>query len=370
MTTRVRNILTGFLAFLSLSASNCHILEFGPCLLQYLEPCTNNTIQFYLFTSDRPRAAPVLMSNEDPVMPKTVNATHDLKLIVHGYAGNLDFNATKSIRNAYLAKNATNILIVDWGKLAKYPCYPTAAFNTRQAGECIAKFLTGLQKNSQEFNISHVHAIGFSLGAHVVAFTSNVLKNSTGKGLSRITGLDPALPFFATTNPEWKLDETDADFVDVIHTNSGLFGKIERCGHVDFYINGGQYQPQCRRARNRPLCSHMLATEYFAESIWNSDGFWGLQCSGYLQYLIGWCQNTSSDEYEDDDEDPSPDPVALMGENTSLKARGVYYIVTNTVSPYAKGQKGLRTLLRPLIENIPVTYNQVDETQEQQEIQK
>lgn len=108
-----------------------------------------------------------------------------------------------------------------------------------------------LKRNSQEtFDVSHVHAIGFSLGAHVVAFTSNFLKNVTGRGFTRITGLDPALPFFATTNPEWKLDETDADFVDVIHTNSGLFGKIERCGHVDFYMNGGQYQPQCRRARS------------------------------------------------------------------------------------------------------------------------
>lgn len=240
--------LTVFFTFLFFV--NGHILELGPCLLQYLEPCTNTTIQFYLFTSDRPRAAPILMNNENPVMPPNFNATHDLKLIVHGYAGNLDFNATKSIRNAYLAKNKTNILIVDWGKLAKYPCYPTAAFNTRQAGECIAKFLTSLKNNSANFDVGKVHAVGFSLGAHVVAFTSNVLKNVTGKGLSRITGLDPALPFFATTNKEWKLDESDADFVDVIHTNSGLFGKIERCGHVDFYINGGQYQPQCRRARS------------------------------------------------------------------------------------------------------------------------
>lgn len=110
--------------------------------------------------------------------------------------------------------------------------------------------MKALKSNSHELDIAKIHAIGFSLGAHVVAFTSNVIKNSTGKGLSRITGLDPALPFFATTNPEWKLDETDADFVDVVHTNSGLFGKIEKCGHVDFYMNGGQYQPQCRRARS------------------------------------------------------------------------------------------------------------------------
>lgn len=72
--------------------------------------------------------------------------------------------------------------------------------------------------------------------------------------------------------------------------------------------------------KDRPLCSHMLATEYFAESIWNSDGFWGLQCSGYLQYLIGWCRNTNSEEeYDDDDDEVTADPVALMGDKTNLK---------------------------------------------------
>lgn len=107
-----------------------------------------------------------------------------------------------------------------------------------------------LEKNNRRFNASNTHAIGFSLGAHVVAFTSNVLQNSTGTRFHRITGLDPALPFFATTNLEWKLDETDADFVDVVHTNAGLFGKVEACGHIDFYMNGGMFQPQCYRARS------------------------------------------------------------------------------------------------------------------------
>lgn len=151
---------------------------------------------------------------------------------------------------AYLNQPNTTLLFVDWGRLAKYPCYPTAAFNTRQAGECVAQFLLMLQNTTAGFSAKDIHAVGFSLGAHVVAFTSNFLEMVTGNRFSRITGLDPALPFFASPNTEWKLDEEDADFVDVIHTNAGLFGKIERCGHVDFYFNGGQAQPKCRRAKS------------------------------------------------------------------------------------------------------------------------
>lgn len=66
-----------------------------------------------------------------------------------------------------------------------------------------------------------------------------------------VIGLDPALPFFATFKDEWKLDPSDAVFVDVIHTSAGVFGKIEALGHVDFYVNGGTLQPSCNNAKSK-----------------------------------------------------------------------------------------------------------------------
>lgn len=63
--------------------------------------------------------------------------------------------------------------------------------------------------------------------------------------LPRITGLDPALPGFVTVNHHNKLDPSDAMFVDVIHTNAFMQGKVEQSGHVDFYVNGGVLQPGC-----------------------------------------------------------------------------------------------------------------------------
>ena len=67
-----------------------------------------------------------------------------------------------------------------------------------------------------------------------------------GLQLGRITGLDPAEPHFEYTDPIVRLDETDAYFVDVIHTDAnplmsfGL-GLWQKCGHLDFYPNGGRY---------------------------------------------------------------------------------------------------------------------------------
>lgn len=42
--------------------------------------------------------------------------------------------------------------------------------------------------------------------------------------VSRITGLDPALPLFSGLPLAQRLDPGDADYVDVIHTDAGIFG--------------------------------------------------------------------------------------------------------------------------------------------------
>lgn len=89
-----------------------------------------------------------------------------------------------------------------------------------------------------------------------------------------LTGLDPALPLFVTSNKNHKLDPSDAQFVDVFHCNvsnkrvswqcaiksiyvvfvfpkQGLMqGQIDRCGHVDFFMNGGVYQPGCGKGKH------------------------------------------------------------------------------------------------------------------------
>lgn len=152
---------------------------------------------------------------------------------------------------------------MDWSILAPGPCYPSAAHNARHAGKCIAQLIDRIR----DAGCNNVHLIGFSLGAHVANFAANNLKDFK---LPRITGvymccpkrntrklthinlfligLDPAMPLFITAPAADKLDPSDAHFVDVIHTNALVQGKIERCGHVDFYMNGGILQPGCRNS--------------------------------------------------------------------------------------------------------------------------
>jgi len=71
--------------------------------------------------------------------------------------------------------------------------------------------------------------------------------------------LDPAKPFLTLENTENRLDTTDADFVDVIHSDAGNLvgdelGFPDPIGHIDFYPNGGTDQPGC--ALNGILKTH------------------------------------------------------------------------------------------------------------------
>lgn len=68
-------------------------------------------------------------------------------------------------------------------------------------------------------------------------------------------GLDPSAPYYEFRHADVRLDKTDADFVDVIHTDTKTllvkgFGTAQELGHLDFYPNGGHDQPNCRNLDN------------------------------------------------------------------------------------------------------------------------
>ena len=67
-------------------------------------------------------------------------------------------------------------------------------------------------------------------------------------------GLDPAGPLFTNVgDARFRLDKSDAKYVDVIHTDMppkvGLFGLGMRkeAGHADFFPNGGVRQAGCKQ---------------------------------------------------------------------------------------------------------------------------
>ncbi|KAJ4428052.1 hypothetical protein ANN_24066 [Periplaneta americana] len=105
--------------------------------------------------------------------------------------------------------------------------------------------------------------------------------------------LDPAKPIFEIKGLEDRLDPSDAEFVQVIHTAGGFLSFLEPLGHADFYPNGGKNpQPSCS-GEEAIICSHHLACMYFAESILRPMGFPAVECDSWKNFNKGLCDKNS-----------------------------------------------------------------------------
>lgn len=140
-------------------------------------------------------------------------------------------------------------------------------------------------------SLSSVHLIGVSLGAHISGFIGSSLNGTIG----RITALDPAGPLFTGKPPEERLDPTDAQFVDVLHTDIDALGFREPLGHIDFYANGGTDQPGCPptifSGGSYFKCDHQRSVFLYLESVERKCASRAYPCASYSDYLDGQCLN-------------------------------------------------------------------------------
>jgi pancreatic triacylglycerol lipase len=91
-------------------------------------------------------------------------------------------------------------------------------------------------------NFSRVSLIGHSLGAHISGAAGKRVQNGR---INTIVGLDPAGPLFDANNPVNRLDRNDAEYVEIVHTDTASFGIAFPIGDADFYPNGGTGMPGC-----------------------------------------------------------------------------------------------------------------------------
>ncbi|KAJ1531572.1 hypothetical protein ONE63_000244 [Megalurothrips usitatus] len=294
------------------------------------------------------------------------NASSPTKVIVHGFGSSCSHVWVYEMRSALMAVEDCNVICVDWERGATIPNYVRAAANTRMVGKQVALLLAGLQKHAG-LPVHRVHVIGFSLGAHVAGFAGAELKN-----LSRITGLDPAGPLFESQDPRARLDATDANFVDVIHSNGenlilGGLGTRQPLGHVDFYPNGGRMQKGCANLfvgavsdilwsasenEARSLCNHRRAYKFFTDSVSPRCHFPAAACDSYDSFLQGRCFPC----------DPPSRPCGNMGYYADRAlARGPLYLVTRDEEPFCAHQYHVRVESSPSVLPV-VSYGRIQIT--------
>lgn len=132
--------------------------------------------------------------------------------------------------------------------------------------------------------------------------------------------------FEGTAGPESRLDKTDGDFVDVIHTCGGTLGYKAPMGNVDFFPNGGiAMQPGCNGMLEIiEACSHGRAHHYYTESILLPNSFYARLCDSWQSFKDGKCNSGSQQ------------PI-LMGANVPHSAEGLFYLKTHDKSPFGLG---------------------------------
>jgi len=240
-----------------------------------------------------------------------------LVILIHGFYSRPSVWAD-GLAQLILAKDNTKkqlgVLVIDWEESSRWKNvfepwsdYSKAVKNTRCLAEIAADLLEHLSSRPS------LHCIGHSLGAHVCGFMSNKLLEKGGKRMERITGLDPAgidwttrlvgvmkvEPMAVLPHVDKRLDASDADFVDVIHTDANFAGMMEPSGDVDFYIGRteeslGSSQKDCGCKDN---CDHARSFKLFTESVSQqikADKLF--QCTKTKKLSLEGCQEKSTEK--------------------------------------------------------------------------
>ncbi|KAJ9581090.1 hypothetical protein L9F63_023734, partial [Diploptera punctata] len=248
-----------------------------------------------------------------------------------------------------------NLMLVNWQRGATGR-YRRAVSNTelvgRQAGKILVSMIT------QGVNPADIHVIGFSLGAQIAGFIGETLKEN-GFRLGKITGLDPAGHLFESRilPPYWRLDHTDADYVEVIHTDGNHiwadgFGVLNPIGHVDYFPNGGFDQPGCDNSlvgcscfslssNKSRACSHGRALELYVELLTSPHcHFVGFSCPGLQNFKRDFVHGNCFQSCEENDSS-----CGIIGQEGT--ARGPLYLVTRSSNPYCGQQLKATFVISP-----------------------
>lgn len=253
-----------------------------------------NDISFQLFTRHNPTAHQVLvMGDDERLFASNMDFNSPTVIYFHAFMEQPADGSGIMVREAYMQRGDTNVIMVDAHRLEAGPWYFTAAQNTWYIGRFAAQFIDYLV--TRGLNLNSTHLVGHSLGAQAAGVAGSALKSGR---VARLTGLDPALPLFSGLPLEQRLDTSDALFVDVIHTDAGIFGFKEPIGHVDFYPNGGQSpQPGCELEvvipkhllLNKFFCSHWRSYMFYTESVLRPSAFVAVECPSWKAFAKGKC---------------------------------------------------------------------------------
>lgn len=249
-----------------------------------------SNVRYYLYTRANPTTPDQILNSDVTALNSTnFDPAKKILFITHGWHNDNESDIFTYMVPAALNNSDINVIAVDWSDIAQHN-YLTAQSSVVDVGEILGTFINDIQ-TTYNLSGSQFYLVGHSLGAHISGNAGAILVSK----VKSIVGCDPAAPLFTLGNINNRLDPTDAQFVQVIHTNGLLLGFASSIGNADYYPNGGLTQPGCS-VDITGSCSHSRSYLYYIESLLRGDVFLSYKCSHYSYYLLGLC-NSNDDSY-------------------------------------------------------------------------
>ncbi|XP_039485864.1 pancreatic lipase-related protein 3 [Drosophila santomea] len=224
-------------------------------------------------------------------------------LAIPRWLGNISSPEISAVVSARLQQQDSNIFSVDLSE----------ASDETEIIDSVASLVIVLN-NQFDVPLDRILVVGFAEGVHLAGGVAAKVQQELGRQLSQITALDPS----SGEELDHKLSQADAEFVEVVHTNSGGLGTWEQLGHVDYYPNGGQTQPGC----STDSCSHERAFELLAEMWSPENDFVSARCGTVESLSASSCRWSTHKMGQKGDEQ---------------HASGIYFLETRQSSPFSRG---------------------------------
>ncbi|KAL1404577.1 hypothetical protein pipiens_005303 [Culex pipiens pipiens] len=279
-------------------------------------------VTFHLNTRQNPTESEILtIGNVQLLKASKFNSSNPTRIVVHGFCNCRHSDFCLETRQMLLHRQEYNVITLNWQSGKQLTDYWTARKRIIPASKDLAKFIDFLQAMGGLL-LKDLYLVGHSLGAHLSGLAAKAI--TSGK-VNTIVGLDPAKPLFDLDRPAERLADTDAEYVEVIHTNGGRLGIFDPIGHTDFYPNGGVSQPGCNWWIFGASCSHGRAWAFYAESVISKVGFWSTLCQSLSQVSPAGCRSPRA-------------KLRMGGEPIVQQSRGILTVRTRSESPFAEGK--------------------------------
>ncbi|KAH9645702.1 hypothetical protein HF086_003375 [Spodoptera exigua] len=267
--------------------------HFVNCPARYVTLDANKIdVYFYDFHRGNNKVFPINNAAKGILSFDKLDKNKKIYMFVHGFATYMNQTITNLVRKTFKTVPNSYLILVDHSAYTNKfdglkKSYKRSVKYVYSIGVQLAKMLAQLNKGV--ISAKHIHAIGHSLGSQILGHVGHNFLKMTGKKIARITALDPAGPCFSNIPKGEQVRAGVAEYVEVYHCDDGALGTKSVLGDIDFFVNKGSDQPQCKSSMISNICSHNICVSMWMASVAHRNWFPARNCDKYKMFKQWGC---------------------------------------------------------------------------------